>query len=176
MAYLIGADLYLSCLRSVRLCSSYVASNLTAVNLSQADLTNANFGGAYGYNVNEEFTSYPGADLTDANLSQANAHECELLSGHADRREPHRGRSTGSKTSLATLLYGGTGITAAQLYSTASYQAHDLTGIRLDGNNLAGVNLAGQNLTNADFDLRHADQCQSQPSQPHECELLSAPR
>ena len=35
---------------------------------------------------------------------------------------------------------------------------------------LTGVNLAGQNLTNADFDSRHADQCQSQPGQPHECE------
>ena len=50
-----------------------------------------------------------------------------------------------------------TGITAAQLYSTASYQAHDLTGIGLDGNNLTGVNLAGQNLTNANFELCHAD-------------------
>ena len=39
----------------------------------------------------------------------------------------------------------------AQLYSTASYQAHDLTGIGLGGNNLAGANLAGQNLTNANF-------------------------
>ena len=43
------------------------------------------------------------------------------------------------------------GITAAQLYSTASYQAHDLTGIGLAGNNLTGANLAGQNLTNANF-------------------------
>ena len=43
------------------------------------------------------------------------------------------------------------GITTAQLYSTASYLAHDLTGIGLGGNNLAGVNLAGQNLTNANF-------------------------
>ena len=42
------------------------------------------------------------------------------------------------------------GFTAAQLYSTASYQAYDLTGVRLDGN-LAGWNFAGQNLTNASF-------------------------
>ena len=65
---------------------------------------------------------------------------------HADRREPDRRRSAGSE--LHRLLGG---ITTAQLYSTASYQAHDLTGIGLDGNNLTGVNLAGQNLTNADF-------------------------
>ena len=42
-------------------------------------------------------------------------------------------------------------MTTAQLSSTASYQAHDLTGINLGGNNLAGVNLAGQTLTNASF-------------------------
>ena len=64
---------------------------------------------------------------------------------HADRREPDRGRSAGGDFRT----YGGIGITTAQLYSTASYQAHDLTGIGLGGNNLAGVNLAGQNLTNA---------------------------
>ena len=29
----------------------------------------------------------------------------------------------------------------AQLYSTASYQAHDLTGINLAGNNLSGLEL-----------------------------------
>ena len=95
-------------------------------------------------------------------------HECELRRRHADRREPDRGRSAGGE--LHRDWYG-TGITAAQLYSTASYQAHDLTGIGLDGNNLAGVNLAGQNLTNANFRQRHADQCQSQPGQPHQCEF-----
>jgi hypothetical protein len=42
------------------------------------------------------------------------------------------------------------GFTAAQLYSTASYKAHDLSGIKLNGN-FASLNLAGQNLTNADF-------------------------
>jgi uncharacterized protein YjbI with pentapeptide repeats len=41
------------------------------------------------------------------------------------------------------------GITAVQLYSTASYQAHDLSGIGLSGYNLAGINLSGQNLTGA---------------------------
>ena len=36
----------------------------------------------------------------------------------------------------------------SQLYSTASYQAHDLAAIGLNYCNFAGVNLAGQNLTN----------------------------
>ena len=47
--------------------------------------------------------------------------------------------------------FAGTGITPAQLYSTASYQANDLSGINLELNDLAGGNLAGQNLTNANF-------------------------
>ena len=41
------------------------------------------------------------------------------------------------------------GITPAQLYSTASYLAHDLSGIGLESNNLSNANLVGQNLTNA---------------------------
>jgi len=44
-----------------------------------------------------------------------------------------------------------TGLTAAQLYSTASYKAKDLTGIGLGYDDLTGWNFTGQNLTNADF-------------------------
>ncbi len=43
------------------------------------------------------------------------------------------------------------GITATQLYSTASYQAHDLRGIKLSGYDLAGINLVGQNLAGAEL-------------------------
>jgi uncharacterized protein YjbI with pentapeptide repeats len=39
----------------------------------------------------------------------------------------------------------------SQLYSTASYQAHDLTGVRLSYNNLEGANFTNQNLTDAGF-------------------------
>src|SRR5262249_7509292 len=45
----------------------------------------------------------------------------------------------------------GTGITLAQLYSTASYQNHDLSGVDLEGENLSGANFASQNLSRADF-------------------------
>jgi len=43
------------------------------------------------------------------------------------------------------------GFTAAQLYSTASYKAKDLMGIKLPGNDLSGWNFAGQNLEDANF-------------------------
>ena len=45
----------------------------------------------------------------------------------------------------------GTGITAAQLYSTASFQAGDLRDVNFVRNDLSGVNFSAQNLTNAEF-------------------------
>jgi uncharacterized protein YjbI with pentapeptide repeats len=49
------------------------------------------------------------------------------------------------------LTFVGSGITPEQLYTTASYQARDLTGINFIGNDLAGANFARQNLTNTRF-------------------------
>jgi hypothetical protein len=49
----------------------------------------------------------------------------------------------------------GTGISLAQLYSTASYRAHDLTGIDLSLNSLDGGNFVGQCLTNSRFGIRY---------------------
>jgi uncharacterized protein YjbI with pentapeptide repeats len=43
------------------------------------------------------------------------------------------------------------GFTKEQLYSTASYQAKDLQGISLLGNNMTGWDFSGQNLTNANL-------------------------
>jgi uncharacterized protein YjbI with pentapeptide repeats len=48
----------------------------------------------------------------------------------------------------------GTGITLEQFYSTASYQAHDLSGIDLSGHNLTSANFSGQILRNANFGAR----------------------
>src|SRR4029079_501232 len=47
--------------------------------------------------------------------------------------------------------FNGTPFSAAQLYSTASYQARDLHGIVVFAMNLSGWNLAGQNLTESNF-------------------------
>jgi uncharacterized protein YjbI with pentapeptide repeats len=45
----------------------------------------------------------------------------------------------------------GSGITPEQIYSTASHQQGDLTGINFRNNDLAGVDFAGQNLTGSYF-------------------------
>jgi uncharacterized protein YjbI with pentapeptide repeats len=125
-AYLIGADLspYYDWINDL----SY-PSDLTGVNLSQADLTNASLVGA----------SLFGANLSQANLTNATFSGASLAGANL----------TGAEVRGANL--GSTGITTDQLYSTASYQSHDLAGIRLSWSNLAGWNFAGQNLTGADF-------------------------
>jgi uncharacterized protein YjbI with pentapeptide repeats len=101
-------------------------ANLTNADLSQANLTNANF----------DASTMTGADLTDANVGGANFgiysfNVCGVMGN--------------------CIISIGTGITPPQLYSTASYQAHDLSGIVLSANDLTGGNFAGQNLTNASF-------------------------
>ena len=99
------------------------ASFLWGSTLANANLSHANLTNASFHDSNFGFSStLTGADLTDAIVV---------------------GASFGDTTSL--------GFTAAQLYSTASYQSHDLSAIRLNENDLSGWNFAGQNLTNADF-------------------------
>ena len=108
--------------------ASYQAHDLTGIRLDGNNLAGANLAGQNLTNA-----SFADATLTGANFTGAVVRGANL-----------------SRTD------SGTGITIAQLYSTASYQARDLTGIGLDGNNLAGVDLAGQNLTNADFSGRYS--------------------
>ena len=50
-----------------------------------------------------------------------------------------------------TNLGNATGLTFAQIASTASFQQHDLTGTSLSGNDLTGWDFSNQNLTNAVF-------------------------
>jgi uncharacterized protein YjbI with pentapeptide repeats len=120
--------------------------NLTNASFHQATLTGANFHQA---NLANAAFSYAGTALTNANFSQANLTNANfsyaVLTGANFTGAEVRGADFYRDTDY------GPGITAAQLFSTASYQAHDLTGIKLGGNNLAGVNLAGQNLTTANF-------------------------
>jgi uncharacterized protein YjbI with pentapeptide repeats len=119
MAYLTGADL-MNVL-------GYVA-NLTNADLSHANLSNANFAAA---------------TLTDADFTRADVRGTGLA-----KAETFGGGSVNSLYGCCSPTYG-TGITLAQLYSTTSYQDHDLSGISLAYNNLTGGNFAGQNLSNA---------------------------
>src|SRR6185295_921911 len=102
--------------------ASYQAHDLSGVGLAYNDLSGANFAGQNLSSADFTRAYVNGADFSDAEVRGANFYRDDN---------------------------GGSGLTLAQLYSTASYQAHNLTGIKLWGNNLSGGNLAGQNLTNA---------------------------
>jgi uncharacterized protein YjbI with pentapeptide repeats len=110
--------------------ASYQAHDLRGIILNYNDLTGGNFAG-------QDLTNayFYGAALTDADFAGANVRGANFApyAGCVDFSCPP----------------SGTGITLPQLYSTASYQAHDLSGVVLDGSDLAGGNFAGQNLTNA---------------------------
>ncbi|MBA3484923.1 MAG: pentapeptide repeat-containing protein, partial [Pirellulales bacterium] len=158
MAYLIGAELPADVVTDFEgNVISYAVADLSGANLSGADaqgahfyfakLTGANLSGANLKDV--YFWGYPywaiptGADLTNANLSGADARGADFgvatLAG---------ANFTGAEVRGANFIFSG--LTAAQLYSTASYQAHNLSAIKLSGN-YAHLDLAGQNLTNSTF-------------------------
>src|SRR5262245_21083421 len=112
MAYLIGADLTGDT-------GSYV--NLTNADLSQANLT---------------FSYFPYATLTGADFHNAN-----LTNGYFGGATLTGADFTGAQVRAASFyrdpyFFPAGGISLAQLYSTASYQAHDLSGISLIYNDL----------------------------------------
>jgi uncharacterized protein YjbI with pentapeptide repeats len=119
--------------------------NLTKAYLGGFDMHNAHVTGATLTNAYGNQTNLTDADLSQANLSDA-FFAYATLTGADFSGADVRGASFYRHD-----YAGGTGITLPQLYSTASYQEHDLTGIRLVDNDLSGANFAGQNLTNASF-------------------------
>jgi uncharacterized protein YjbI with pentapeptide repeats len=102
--------------------------NLTKAYLIGADLTNA-----YAYRANFTNADFTGANLTGASLSLA------TLTGATFTDAEVRGAALNNITSR--------GFTAAQLYSTASYQVGDLSGILFDENNLTGWDFSSQDLS-----------------------------
>ncbi len=111
--------------------STFVGSQIYSCDFSNADLQGANLSAVFCLNSNFTSTDFSGATI---NGSSGNGND---------------GIYFGSPT----------GLTAAQLYSTASYQNLDLDGVGFQNVSVAGWNFAGQNLTFALFrcDVTGAD-------------------
>lgn len=120
-------------------------ANFAAISFTQANFASANLAGAHFSQANLNGASFDGATLTNANFSQA-----DLRNSYVTAASITSANFSGADVRGTTFLLGSTGITAAQLYSTASYQAHDLSGLRLAGD-VVGWNFHGQNLTGASF-------------------------
>jgi uncharacterized protein YjbI with pentapeptide repeats len=142
MAYLPSADLTDANLTFTNLTNAFLrGAALAGANLRQANLSGASFGRlcdpCYGANL-------AGADLSGASLSNANF-TYAVLAGADFSGAIVRGASFANTTAWYL------GFTPAQLYSTASYQAGDLSGTKWAWNILDGWTFAGQNLTNSAF-------------------------
>ena len=121
---IVGTGITLDQLYSTK---SYLAHDLTGIDFRGNNLAGGNFAGHNLANTNFNAATLTDADFTGAEVRGANfAVDFDI--------PPY-----------------GTGITSAQLYSTASYQAHDLSGIGLADNDLTSLEL--------------------RRTKPHECEL-----
>jgi uncharacterized protein YjbI with pentapeptide repeats len=135
-------------------------------NLTLANLANADLGGADAQSANLTNASLNSAFLGDANLSNANLNGTQLVAaqlGGANFSGANVRGANFTRTVNVTYCSGGDpfcvptintsagGISLPQLYTTASYQAHDLTDVRLAQNDLASADFSSQNLARADF-------------------------
>jgi uncharacterized protein YjbI with pentapeptide repeats len=117
---------------------------LSGIGLGGNNLAGGNFAGQNLANVYFNYATLTGADFREANLTNANFFAARLAGADLTGAEVR-----GAEFYRDSYNNSASGISLAQLYSTASYQVHDLRGIGVGGNNLAGGNFAGQNLTNA---------------------------
>jgi uncharacterized protein YjbI with pentapeptide repeats len=152
--------------------ANFAGQNLTNVSFASATLTGADFRGAvvHGASFDRYFEPAGGTGITLEQLYSTASYQARDLSGlilygndlsganfagqNLSNTSFHQATLTDvnfTDADVGGVKFDGSGITLPQLYSTASYQAHDLTGIGLSRNSLVGANLTGQNLTNASF-------------------------
>jgi uncharacterized protein YjbI with pentapeptide repeats len=144
---------------------NFTGQNLTDISIRWAVLTNADFGGAIVKGV-----SFYESNLTASQLFATASYQAKDLSGTKLYRMDIRGANFASfdltnatiadsnltnidftESIISGVAFGGSNLTASQLYSTASYRAKDLGKISLLYYDLSGWNLAGQNLIQADI-------------------------
>ena len=136
---MIGTGITLAQLYST---ASYQTHDLTGISLNFNNLGGGNF---TGHNLSN--ASFYSATLRDADFRQANLAKSTFNGATLTGADFTNADVRGARFEQATYY----GFTASQLYATASYQSHDLTGIRFGDSYLSGWNFAGQNLTNSSF-------------------------
>jgi uncharacterized protein YjbI with pentapeptide repeats len=120
--------------------ASYQSHDLSRISLMDFDMTNANFVGQNLSNVSFNNSTFTNADFSNANLTDASMLGVTLTNAIF----------TGATINGARLDHAS-GLTPSQIYSTASYQAHDLSRVWLGSIDLTSANFVGQNLSDAFF-------------------------
>jgi uncharacterized protein YjbI with pentapeptide repeats len=127
--------------------ASYQSGDLTGVKWNANDLSGWNFAGqklvGAVFGGFERWRSpaavLAGADFSGADLQRASFYTSDLRSVNF------------TAANIGGVNFAYTGISLAQIYSTASYSERDLRDINLHGNNLSGADFTGQNLSGAQF-------------------------
>jgi uncharacterized protein YjbI with pentapeptide repeats len=141
--------------------ASLNAAKLEGADFTQANLTKARFGPTSVGNVQTIGARLTRANFTDANLRGASFNGATLTDADFTRADVR-----GANLSISCgFLCRGTGIALEQLYSTESYQEHDLRGVSgvdlsnavttnliLPNGHLAGLDLHGGLLVVRDYD------------------------
>ena len=150
---------------------NFANQNLTGANFSNATLTGADFTGAVVQRADLQDTTSRG--FVAAQLYSTASYDVKNLAGIRLYYNDMTGWNFANQNLTGAGLWGTTlagavftdavvqgaslagttaqGFTSAQLYSTASHKAKDLTGVSLEGNDLTGWDFAKQNLTDAHF-------------------------
>ncbi len=117
--------------------ANFEGSNLSGAQLQGSNIIGADFRGAVLSNVALH------ADLTNVNFNSANLANVYLSRSNFTNADLTNAIITGADLSQAT------GLTFAQIQTTASYKNQFLIGINFSAMDLSNWNLSGQNLTNA---------------------------
>lgn len=136
--------------------SSLSGSDLTLANLSQAVLVGANLEFSELRLVNLRGANLSGATVTGSNLARATMAGANLSGASFLGNDLTNVDLSGATITSAT-FFDSVGLTPAQLYSTASYRANNLAGLRLS--RPTNLDLADQDLSGAQFvgDLNGVD-------------------
>jgi uncharacterized protein YjbI with pentapeptide repeats len=133
------------------------SANLTNAVFTNAIVKGAGFANALGFTSSQLYStaSYHAQDLTGIALSYDNLTSWSFVGQNLTQGVFEYATLTGADLSDANLSWTdfsrSTGFTAAQLYSTASYKAKDLTGIGLREMDIASWDFSGQIIASAEF-------------------------
>jgi autotransporter-associated beta strand protein len=156
-AYLVNANLSAATFSGGTLTDALLTGGtISGTNFSLSNLTSSQLYGTASYQTNNlQGLGLMGNDLTGWDFSSQDLTGGSLKNTNLSTAAFLEANLTGADLSGATLSaanFGITNLTSSQLYSTASYQAHDLGRIGFDYDILNGWNLAGQNLSFAFFE------------------------
>lgn len=160
-AKLNGAVFIESNLTPKQLCStaSYKSYDLSGISLTNCDLRGCilngqNLTNTFFWSVNMSSTTLHDANLADAFLDYVNLSNSTLTNANLGNSWIGNTDLTGTDMTGCNITgawFSSINITSRQLYSTANYKAHDLSGIGFSYIDMTGFNFAGQNLSSAIF-------------------------